>query len=171
MISLPNSKITLPPWIAATNEEMGGTTPPFQVKWLNKGDTEFRYFDDLVNPYNDHKPIFVARDGQEIAPHVGEIMKRRMDTLQRRKEERKGRARTAPRRSRSPPAKIPMSSAHRQRRAEPKRGPAPDALEADSRASGAQRADSAGTGMVTSRWNTKRQKAPCTTTGSLLIKL
>ncbi|KAJ3065166.1 3'-5' RNA helicase ythdc2 [Podochytrium sp. JEL0797] len=44
---------------------------PFPIKWLVRQFVPFRATDHLCNPWNEGKPVRIARDGTEIEPSVG----------------------------------------------------------------------------------------------------
>lgn len=48
------------------------TTEPFRIKWITKGETPYWKVGNLKNPLNEHNPVFVGRDGQEIPEEVGD---------------------------------------------------------------------------------------------------
>lgn len=65
----PSSRII--PWILPerlSNKSLGGT---IHLEWLCTEELSFQDTMNLVNPYNDNKPVKVARDGQQLEPKVG----------------------------------------------------------------------------------------------------
>ena len=44
----------------------------FRLQWISKDDLEFSRCQDVSNPWNDHKPVKISRDGQELPPAIGE---------------------------------------------------------------------------------------------------
>ena len=44
----------------------------FRLQWICKDDLEFSKCQDVSNPWNDHKPVKISRDGQELPPAIGE---------------------------------------------------------------------------------------------------
>ena len=44
----------------------------FRLQWVCKDDLEFSKCQDVSNPWNDHKPVKISRDGQELPPAIGE---------------------------------------------------------------------------------------------------
>lgn len=59
------------PWILPerlSSKSLGGV---FKLEWLCKKQLPFFDTHDLFNPYNENKPIKVARDGQQVEPKVG----------------------------------------------------------------------------------------------------
>lgn len=59
------------PWILPerlNNKSLGGV---IKVDWLCTKDLPFHETQDLYNPFNDNKPVKVARDGQQVEPSVG----------------------------------------------------------------------------------------------------
>ncbi len=43
----------------------------FEVEWLRRYDLVMRSCDHLTNPWNENKPVRIARDGQEMPASIG----------------------------------------------------------------------------------------------------
>lgn len=59
------------PWVLPgrmSNAALGGV---FHVQWLCTKELDFNVTRDLHNPFNNDKPVKVARDGQQVEPKVG----------------------------------------------------------------------------------------------------
>lgn len=59
------------PWVLParlSNKSLGGV---FTVEWLCTKELPFHRTHDLYNPFNNDKPVKVARDGQQVEPKVG----------------------------------------------------------------------------------------------------
>lgn len=59
------------PWILPgrlSSRSLGGV---FKLEWLCKKQLPFYDTHDLLNPFNENKPVKVARDGQQLEPKVG----------------------------------------------------------------------------------------------------
>uniref|UniRef100_A0A915KU77 YTH domain-containing protein n=1 Tax=Romanomermis culicivorax TaxID=13658 RepID=A0A915KU77_ROMCU len=56
----------LPPGM--NSRVLGGS---FKVNWLNRNELPFAKVQNLYNPWNDNKPIKIARDGTEFEPNIG----------------------------------------------------------------------------------------------------
>lgn len=58
------------PWVLPerlSNKSLGGI---FKLEWLCTKELSFHEVNHLLNPYNDNKPVKVARDGQQVEPRV-----------------------------------------------------------------------------------------------------
>lgn len=67
--SKPTSRVI--PWVLPermSNRSLGGV---FKVEWLCTKKLPFHDTNELVNPFNDNKPVKVARDGQQVEQKVG----------------------------------------------------------------------------------------------------
>lgn len=89
------------PWVLPERFNVKSLGGLFQVEWLCTKELSFNDTRDLCNPYNNSKPIKIARDGQQVEPSVGKKLcnlfpqdsKRRLlqaiDTLKRQNRLRK----------------------------------------------------------------------------------
>lgn len=59
------------PWVLPERFNVKSLGGLFQVEWLCTKELAFTDTRDLCNPYNNNKPIKVARDGQQVEPSVG----------------------------------------------------------------------------------------------------
>lgn len=57
---------------SSTPKSANNWTSPFKIKWLSEKPLPFSKTNNLRNPYNDNKPVKIARDGTEVEPSVGE---------------------------------------------------------------------------------------------------
>ena len=72
-LHLPRSPLIsadLPPISRGPESQPGGKWNAFKVKWQTIADLPFSEVLELHNPWNENKPIKVARDGQEVEPAV-----------------------------------------------------------------------------------------------------
>ncbi|XP_067935438.1 YTH domain-containing protein 1-like isoform X2 [Watersipora subatra] len=65
----PKIAWVLPPGISA--KALSGV---FKLDWISRTDLNFPATAHLRNPWNQNKQVKIARDGQEIEPHVGESL-------------------------------------------------------------------------------------------------
>lgn len=59
------------PWVLPerlSNKSLSGL---FKVEWLCTKELPFQATHDLLNPFNDNKPVKIARDGQQLEPRIG----------------------------------------------------------------------------------------------------
>ena len=76
MTSAPGPGVERPSWMS---DILWDTSDPFRINWKNTATTEFWRMNHLKNALNDHKPVFVGRDGQEFPFHCGREMAYIMD--------------------------------------------------------------------------------------------
>jgi hypothetical protein len=76
MASPPSPDIPRPTFVKGIHWD---TSDPFRVQWLSKTAVEFYRIGHLKNPYNEHMPVLVGKDGQEIGPECGAELLREME--------------------------------------------------------------------------------------------
>lgn len=62
------------PWVLPERLSLKALTGAFKVEWLCTTDLAFTETHDIINPYNENKPVKVARDGQQVEPNVGKSL-------------------------------------------------------------------------------------------------
>ncbi|KAK0708273.1 YT521-B-like domain-containing protein [Lasiosphaeris hirsuta] len=75
MSSAPSPETSRPRWMSGIN---WNTSDPFRVQWLSKTSVEFRHVGHLKNSFNEHMPVLVGKDGQEIEEGCGHALAREM---------------------------------------------------------------------------------------------
>ena len=81
METLPGEEgVPRPSWASSLRFDPSG---PFRVSWHNQTETAYRTYGHLINTYNEDRPVYIGRDGQEIEPECGrklcELMDRQRD--------------------------------------------------------------------------------------------
>ncbi|KAK4108011.1 YTH-domain-containing protein, partial [Canariomyces notabilis] len=76
MASAPSPETPRPSWAGGIHWD---TSHPFRVQWLSKTAVEFYLIGHLKNAYNDHLPVLVGKDGQEIEEECGAELLREME--------------------------------------------------------------------------------------------
>lgn len=65
----PSSRVV--PWVLPerlSNKSLGGL---IEIDWLCTNELSFQETSELINSYNDNKPVKIARDGQQLEPRIG----------------------------------------------------------------------------------------------------
>lgn len=78
MASAPSPDIPRPTFVKGIHWD---TSDPFRVEWLSKTAVEFYRIGHLKNPFNEHLPVLVGKDGQEIEPECGAELLREMEIV------------------------------------------------------------------------------------------
>src|SRR5689334_20125816 len=78
MASAPSPDTPRPTFVKSIHWD---TSDPFRVQWLSKTAVEFYRIGHLKNPYNEHLPVLVGKDGQEIEEECGAELLREMEAV------------------------------------------------------------------------------------------
>ena len=71
MISEAKPTAKPPPWVLPERLNKASLGGVFKVEWLCKNELPFHEVRTLNNPFNNNKPVKVARDGQQVEPKIG----------------------------------------------------------------------------------------------------
>lgn len=72
----PPGSAPIPSWSSNLLWESSG---PFRIRWISITDISFHRVAHLKNRYNEHQPVLIGRDGQEIDPFCGEHLCKAID--------------------------------------------------------------------------------------------
>ncbi|XP_064604522.1 YTH domain-containing protein 1-like isoform X2 [Liolophura sinensis] len=61
-------------WVLPVGLSVKALSGVFKLDWINRKELPFTRATHLHNPWNDNKPVKIGRDGQEVAPSVGETL-------------------------------------------------------------------------------------------------